>query len=438
MSASGSWGDVLPFVAVAHGMRARGHDVEFVVPSGFHERLEREGFAVRGAGWEIGPDELAALDVDWSRGSGLPMMRAVMRELLLPRLDDAHAALETAVAGADLLAFHVNQVMAPIVSARTGVPCAALSLFAMIVPTAEGLASSPIPQLPGPLRRVGNRALLAVLLRAGRWAFHDREFNRLRARLGLPARHAYFMTAALDADRYLALVPASFVSRPTDWPPHAQLTGFCAWDGNRTATVPEEVDEFLAAGDPPVLVTMGSAGSAGFTELLGVIAAALDQRNLRGLFLLGDARHRGDSLDGRPGVTEFAPLSAVLPQCRAVVHHRGYGTTAATLLAGLPAVTVSPMPDQLWYGRRVAALGAGIALPWRGRRRVGAALEDLLGARSFARAAEVYRDRLAHEDGVATTCDSLEAMLASRTASELLIGEDRLKRPRRTHHTGAE
>ena len=34
MSAAGSWGDVLLFVAVAHGMRARGHDVEFVVPRG--------------------------------------------------------------------------------------------------------------------------------------------------------------------------------------------------------------------------------------------------------------------------------------------------------------------------------------------------------------------------------------------------------------------
>ena len=414
MSAAGSWGDVLPFVPVAHAMQARGHEVEFVVPGGFHERLRREGLAVRSAGWEIGPDELAALDVDWSRGSGLLMMRAVMRELILPRLDDAYAALESAAAGAALLACHVNQVMAPIVSARTGVPYAALSLFPMVVPTAEGLASSPLPQLPGPLRRVGNRLLLPTLLRAARWTFHDREFNRLRARLGLPARHAYFMTAALDADRYLALVPASFVPRPTDWPPHAQLTGFCAWDGDRAATVPKEVDEFLAAGDPPVLVTMGSAGSAGFTELLGAIAAALDQRNLRGLVLLGDARHRSDSLDGRPGVAEFAPLSAVLPRCRAVIHHGGYGTAAATLLAGLPAVTVSPMPDQLWYGRRTEALGAGIALSWRRRHRVGTALDDLLRDASFGQAATAYHDSLANEDGVATTCDSLEEMLATR------------------------
>jgi len=411
MSAAGSWGDVLPFVPVAHTLRARGHDVEFVVPSGFHARLRPEGFPVRGAGWEIGPEELAALGHDWSKASGLPMMRAVMRELIVPRLDEAHAALESAADGADLLVCHVNQVMAPIVSARTRVPYAALSLFAMVVPTAEGLASSPMPQLPGPFRRPGNRAILALWLRAARRMFCDRDFNRLRAGLGLSPRHAYFLSAALEADRYFALVPSSFVPRPTDWPPHVQLTGFCVWDGGHTGSVPPDVEEFLAAGEPPVLVTMGSAGSTSFTELLNGIAAALDERRLRGLFLVGDARHRGESLADRPGVAEFAPLSAVLPRCRAVIHHGGYGTTAATLLAGLPAVTVSPMPDQLWYGRRAAALGAGIALPWRRRRKVGAALDELLRGPSFARAATAYRASLATEDGVSTTCDALEAML---------------------------
>jgi rhamnosyltransferase subunit B len=413
MSAAGSWGDVLPFVPVAHTLRTRGHEVEFVVPSGFHNRLRAEGFPVCAAGWEIGPDELAALGHDWSKASGLPMMRAVMRELILPRLDAAHATLEAAADGADLLVCHVNQVMAPIVSARTGVPYAALSLFAMVVPTAEGLASSPVPQLPGRFRRFGNRAIQALWLRAARRLFHDREFNRLRTRLGLPARHAYFMTAALEADRYLALVPSSFVPRPTDWPAHVQLSGFCAWDGGRTETVPDDVEEFLGADEPPVLVTMGSAGSASFTELLESIAAELDGRGLRGLFLVGDARHQGGSLGHRPGVANFAPLSAVLPRCRAVIHHGGYGTTAATLLAGLPAVTVSPMPDQLWYGRRNAALGAGIALRWRQRRRVGAAVDQLLRDPSYGRAATAYRDSLASRDGVATTCDSLEAMLSA-------------------------
>lgn len=176
--------------------------------------------------------------------------------------------------------------------------------------------------------------------------------------------------------------------------------------------MPDSVDEFLARGDPPVLVTMGSGGSAGLTAALGHIAAVLDQRGLRGLFLVGDVRHRIGPLEDREGVAEFAPLSAVLPRCRAVIHHGGYGMTAATLFAGLPAVTVSPMPDQLWYGRRTAALGAGIALDWRHRSRLGAALDDLLDSPRYAQTARGCSDRFAGEDGIAVTCDALEALLA--------------------------
>lgn len=411
ISAAGSWGDVLPFVPIAHEMRSRGHEVEFVVPTEFHDRLEREGLAARSAGWEIGPSELASLGHDWSRANGIPMMRAVMRELIIPRLHEAHAALDAAAREADLLACHVNQVMAPIVSARSRVPYAALSLFAMAVPTTEGLASSPVPQLPGPLRRVGNRAFVGLGLRAMGRLLSDREFNAFRNGLGLKPRRSYFMTAALEADQYLALVPPSFVPRPTDWPSHAQLTGFCVWNGSTTERVPEEVQAFLDAGEAPVLVTMGSATSAGFTALLSSIAAELDARGVRGLFLIGDGEVLHGPMADRPGVAAFAPLDAVLPRCRAVVHHGGYGTTAAVLLAGLPAVTVSPMPDQLWYGRRTAALGAGVALSWRQRRRVGAGLDAILHEESYALAAARYGAAMAKDDGIRTTCDALEAIL---------------------------
>ena len=56
--------------------------------------------------------------------NGIPMMRRVLHELVLPHLDDAYAALQDAADGADLLVCHVNQVMAPTVSTCTGVPYA--------------------------------------------------------------------------------------------------------------------------------------------------------------------------------------------------------------------------------------------------------------------------------------------------------------------------
>jgi UDP:flavonoid glycosyltransferase YjiC (YdhE family) len=405
MAATGSWGDVLPFVAVAHALEARGHDVEFVLPRSCHARIGDEGFTVHDSGWQIGPDELTALDIDWARGGGIPMLRTVLRDLALPRLRDAHVALRTACAGADLLVCHVNQVMAPIVAEETGMPLAALSLFPMVVPSVERLADTPFAGAP----RLVRRAMLAALLVATAPVFHDRDFNRYRTELGLVPHRNYFMTAGLLGDRYLALFPPSFAARPRDWPAHARLTGFCPWDGGHIA-LPDDVVRYLAAGPPPVLVTVGSAASSGLSDLLERVAAALDRRGRRTLFLLGDARHRTPELE-RDGVVDFAPIDLVLPHCCAVVHHGGYGTTVATLRAGLPAVSVSPMPDQLWYGRRAAAQGTGIALSWRQRRRVGAAIDRVLDDPSFAAAAERYRDIVVQHDGIAATCDELETLV---------------------------
>jgi UDP:flavonoid glycosyltransferase YjiC (YdhE family) len=239
--------------------------------------------------------------------------------------------------------------------------------------------------------------------------FYDGQFNAFRSRFGLPRQRAYFVTAALSADRYLALFPPSFAARPSDWPAHALLSGFCPWTSTQPA-VPTEVDEYIADGDPPVLITMGTAGSTGITTVLHAIAAELDQRNRRGLFLIGDPRHRTGALADRAGVAEFAPLDQVLARCRAIIHHGGYGTTVAALLAGVPAVTISPMPDQLWYGRRVEALGAGIALPWRQRRRIGPAIDAILHNPSYTHAAHRYRDLTVAHDGIATTCDQLEQL----------------------------
>ena len=57
---------------------------------------------------------------------------------------------------------------------------------------------------------------------------------------------------------------------------------------------------------------------------------------------------------------EGAPHDWLFPRMAAVVHHGGAGTTAEGLRAGKPtAVFPSNLGDQLYWGRRVHALGAG-------------------------------------------------------------------------------
>jgi sterol 3beta-glucosyltransferase len=52
---------------------------------------------------------------------------------------------------------------------------------------------------------------------------------------------------------------------------------------------------------------------------------------------------------------ESAPHDWLFPRCRAVVHHGGAGTTAASLRAGVPSIVIPHAADQPFWGSRGSA-----------------------------------------------------------------------------------
>ena len=74
-----------------------------------------------------------------------------------------------------------------------------------------------------------------------------------------------------------------------------------------------------------------------------------------------------------------------MPHAAAMVCHGGFGTVRAGLAAGVPLAVLPLFADQPDNARRVAELGAGIALddgagPWRARDAVDAARRRRLRA----------------------------------------------------------
>ena len=79
---------------------------------------------------------------------------------------------------------------------------------------------------------------------------------------------------------------------------------------------------------------------------------------------------------GRPSV----PHALVLPQADVMVTHAGLGSVAAALAAGVPLVCTPISRDQPLNAERVAAVGAGVALPVGATAaQIAAALEEVLG-----------------------------------------------------------
>ena len=55
----------------------------------------------------------------------------------------------------------------------------------------------------------------------------------------------------------------------------------------------------------------------------------------------------------------------LFPQCAAVVHHGGAGTTATSVRSGTPTVICSVFSDQPFWGRIFTQLGIGSTLPYK-------------------------------------------------------------------------
>jgi rhamnosyltransferase subunit B len=178
--------------------------------------------------------------------------------------------------------------------------------------------------------------------------------------------------------------------------------------------VPADLDRYLDEGDPPVLVTLGTSAASNAEQVLAIVAGTLDRLGLRAVFLVGEQAGRLAAMRGRDDAWSFAPLPAVLPRCRAVVHAGGHGTTAAVVTAGLPSVVLPQIIDQRWHGERLQHLGAGrLVVRWDRRpAAVEEALRTTLTDPSYAAAAADLAAAVGEEDGPGAAADAIEARLA--------------------------
>src|SRR5690606_19496179 len=96
-------------------------------------------------------------------------------------------------------------------------------------------------------------------------------------------------------------------------------------------------------------------------------------------------------------VVEDVPHDWLFPQVAAVVHHGGAGTTGAGLRAGRPTLICPFFGDQPFWGRRVAALGAG-PRPIPQRRltatRLAEAIRELVSSAEMRERAEALGARI--------------------------------------------
>lgn len=407
----GSLGDLHPYLAVAVGLRARGHEVAIATNSVHRERVEAarvEWRPMRPEAPDTPSPELFARAMDRRYGPEF-----VFRDLIVPAARDQVADLLVAAAGADLLVSTPLSLGLPIVAERLGVPWAAAALQPMLM---FSVTDPPIPPQAAwlaPLHRFG--ALVGRPLRAlARSVTRDwgEPVRALQREFGVADR-----ADPLGADQFspllnLAMFSSTFARPQPDWPKRTSQTGFAFLD--TVDGLPDEVERFLAAGPPPVVFTLGSAAVHTSGRFYGESLAAAYALGRRALLLTGpDVRELPQARPNEVLAVPYASHAAVFPRACAVVHQGGIGTAAEALRAGRPALVAPFSHDQPDNAARLQRLGAAEVLPI-GRytaRRATAALGRVLTDTGMAARAAELGEHVRAEDGVRAACDAIETVL---------------------------
>lgn len=403
----GTRGDVQPYMALGLQLRARGHDVQLVVPAQYAAMVRGRGLTAV----PLSADFLALMDTPEGKaaiggGTGFaagikllkyitPLMRTLLEEDWA-----AAAAFEP-----DVLVYHPKALAIPHVAERLGRPAVLASPLPGFTPT-SAFASPLLPfRTLGPLNRLSH----ALAINGGRALFGKVVARWREEILALPGRGK----GAAPATTLYGYSPALFPP-PADWTGKAQVTGY--WFLDSPEWHPDQaLAAFLAAGPPPVYFGFGSMPGLDPVAFTKVAVDAVGQAGKRAVLAVGGGALRAIDLPAEIMQLESAPHDRLLPLVGSAVHHGGAGTTAAVLRAGRPMTIIPFFGDQPFWGRLIAEQGLGP--PPLDRKSLSPttlaeAIIAMDGSDMRARACHMS-ELISQEDGVATACDAIEAVAAT-------------------------
>lgn len=415
ISAIGSYGDVHPMVGLGTALAGRGHRVKLITNPYFQDVVEGAGLELLPIGTRDDYLELSQHPDLWHPiGGPRLVLKQAMGGFMRPifELVSAHHR-----PGETVVCAHALDLGSRVAAEKLAAPIASVNFApAMIWSIYDS------PQLSGSV--VGSRAP-RWLKRFQFWAADalfarpllGGTFNSLRAELGLPPEKKIFGRYLHATDLVLGLFPDWFGPPQPDWPPNTRLTGFPLWDAKMGAKLSNEVEDFLAAGSPPIAFSPGSANR----EALPFFATAVTVCELlgrRGILLTKYADQLPPNLPPTVRHFGFVPLSRLLPRTAALVHHGGVGSCAQGLAAGVRQL-VRPMSfDQFDNARRLVRLGVAEEFSVRKFRSpaIAAALERLWADDSTTSNCHELAARCNGTTALAAACDELERLAAEHAA----------------------
>ncbi len=419
----GSRGDVQPYIALGVGLRSAGHSVCLITHAPFADFArshDLDFYALDDEQYELfqtlpGQTLLA-------QGTNPLAFALHYAHYINPKVHDYTKKCWVACQGADVIISSLLAIFyAGSVAEKLGIAVLAAFLQPTQVPT-NTFAEVSNPQFLQPLldKFQDKKAYYYshIMTRAFYWRMFSAQVNAARRDvLRLPPYDKQSPLKAIETGSLSSLFGFSplVVPKPDDWGPNVHVTGFWHLDYDARWQPSRELLHFLADGPPPVYIGFGSMCNTNPEATTELVVQTLARTRQRGILLTGWQGLAGTRLPDTVLAVDQVPHAWLFPRTAAVVHHGGAGTTAESLRAGIPTITVPYISDQPFWGRRIYELGVGpqpIPRPKLSVDRLTDALCTALQDQEMRQRATRIGQQLRTENGVQQAVQAFHRILA--------------------------
>jgi UDP:flavonoid glycosyltransferase YjiC (YdhE family) len=407
-------------IAIGLELKKRGHEIVFATSEVYHRRLANLGFIPK----PLRPDTLRPDDTETlSRLMDLKEGPSrLFREFIFPDIKNTYEDISLFAKDADAIVVGELVYAGQIAGDKMHIPWAFLALSPGGFFSAYDMPVTPGYDYFAALHRISpllNKALIEFF----KWSTSGwtKPYHDLRREVGLPDQGNPIFFDKYSPYLVLAAFSSVLGKRQRDWPETAVMTGFAyhdsvpdlfdANDGGLSNR--DKLESFLAAGEPPVVFTLGSAAMFVPGDFYEESLEAAKLLKVRAVFLMGQ-NPLFKNLPKSMIAFDYIPYQEIFPHASIIVHPGGVGTSAQALRAGRPTVVVPYSNDQPDNARRLQELGTSVTIPRKNyrARRVADVLKAVLADESIKSKALSVKMLLLDDSGASNAADELERMLA--------------------------
>ncbi len=395
LSAVGTVGTVVPFVAIASALKVRGHSVALLTNSRHCDEFSDSGVDMIPLDT---PEEYDQFIHDSPLLNDPRTVRTVFERYFIPKARSEYETISSLIRPGQT---------AIIANEAPGIACRV---------AAEAYRVPLVSVFTYPSHISGMALLDEIIL-----TVFARQVNELRTSIGLP--HAIDLRLWWKSPKkYLALWPEWFFPKNETWPARVEPVGFIWFErGDVEHPEQEAVMEWIRGQATPVLITGGTGVFAGaaFYDLACRACRAL---SLSAIVLV---RHDQMSSAARPStartlVLKYVPnIQELFQAVKLIIHHGGMGSIGQAVNVGVPQLVLADGGDRPENGLLVQKAGLGQYLPRHSwsidevSRAIGVQLTD----RTTHERCKQGAAKSSIERSLARACNAIETQLSRNAAA---------------------